>query len=292
MATQQIEEFNIMGQNLADILAQYKAQKEEATEGKLTTDILATGEFKKLGEAFTKGKKAITEIPQSFEKLGKVSTEKIKELSTKGEELLKGTKQNLSSLLEETRAKAKDIASMERSAEIGKPIEEMAQTAQKGFGERISQFMSKGQQALQNYKDTSGGARAEALRERAFNMDPEIHQESLNPLSKLKFGSSVEDLKKSGEQFSNDFRENIKGKLGSFQEVARGAESKIGNIGEEALQTGKAVLETAGKDILASVGEALGPLGELAEAVALGASAFGIKTPSIPQPSLPALQVL
>jgi hypothetical protein len=291
MATQQIEEFNIMGQNLADILAQYKAQKEEATEGKLTTDILATGEFKKLGEAFTKGKKAITEIPEGFEKLGKISTEKIKELSTKGEELLKGTKQNLSSLLEETRAKAKDIASMERIPNIIKPAEEV-ETISRGLGSRFSQFLSKGQQALQNYKDTSGGFRAETLRERAFNLDPEIHQESLNPFSKMKFGSSVEDLKKSGEQFSNDFRENIKGKLGSFQEVARGAESKIGNIGEEALETGKAVLETAGKDILASVGEALGPLGELAEAVALGASAFGIKTPSIPQPSLPALQVL
>jgi hypothetical protein len=274
MATQQIEEYSVLGSNLNDLLAQYKGQKIQASENKLTTDILGAGELHKLTSAFTKAKTSIEAIPEKLEKFGNLAQTKYKELSNTGENILETGKKSMKDLLNEGKAQAKDIVSMGKTEG-----ETMVRQGVKAVQAQKTRAINSGHEAYLNFRN-SPSSRVEKMQESAFNKDPEWHDTFTTDLKDTK-----SELKTSGEDLVKSTQSKISG-------LAEQTGEKLTGIGKEAISGAKAAVETAGKDLLAGIGEAAEPLIGLAEAIGLGASVFGMKAPSMPQPSLGALQVL
>lgn len=278
MATQQIEEYSVLGSNLNDLLAQYKGQKLQASQNKLTTDILGAGELQKLSSAFTKAKTSIEAIPQKLEKFGNLAQTKYKELSNTGENILQTGKKSMRDLLDESRAQTKDIVSMGRTE-----AETMVRQGVKAVQTQKTRAINSGHEAYLSFRN-SPSSRVEKMQESAFNRDPEWHSGFTTDLKDTS-ATAGKALKTSGEDLAGDMKTKIGG-------LAEQTGEKLTGIGNEAISGAKTAIETAGKDLLAGLGEAVEPVVGLAEAIGLGASVFGMKAPSMPQPSLSALQVL
>jgi hypothetical protein len=371
MATQQIEEYNILGSNLTNLLSQYKSQKQQAETNKITTDVLGFGELQKLGDAFQKGKTSLEKIPSGFEKLGKeveklperlqniatdvkskieggVSTIKegiksdVSEITKSGLDVIQKIKsntmeefkgavnklspENLKSITELQKTyldvrqrfeeakrsgsspeiltnlrtegrniaeKVSNISGMDQdqlaSAMTHKffnlpenPLNEMVKTTKSVAGDALGLAKKEGGKLYESglYKSSKSAN----MFSRNFDTDPEILHTDLNAFHNMRV-SGINELKTA----SNDVQNLVKSK---FENVASNIEKTASGVASESITAVKAGLEKAGTDVLGAVGGILEGVSGVGEAVGLIASAFGAKAPSMPQISLPTVQVL
>jgi hypothetical protein len=298
MATSQIEEYNVLGGNLSNLLAQYKSANQQAQSNQITTDILGAEGLQKLSDAYKKGKTAVEKLPESVNKLGdeiQKIPERVEEIGEKGMEIVERGKDILvekgKEFLGESIEKGKELLSsgkdtvanmISKTKSSSADIMTLAKDRAVKEGDKIINRVSSIQRVRPWDNPQKIGSK---MMERSFNTDPEVEHTPLNAFSNMREGLSVNDLKSAGEDFSED----MKLKLGKGLNTVKNEGS---SLAEEGLTAAKSTAEKASSDILSAVAGVVEPIAGVAEAIGLAASIFGMKAPTMPNVSIPVLQVL
>ena len=325
-STTDITNFNTQGDEAVDALRSYLAQKVQQKFDEGESSFFLTEALTNIDDLYEKGKKVyklgekavdnlktlknkITEAPEKLINTVKTESGKVSEtLKNEGSKLFNsavneanktGSRFNdtAKSILDQTKSMTNDLTN-----KISAPIESPESFLKKSYG-FSSQYQSPEERAL-------------SMRERAFNIDPEIENawEHITSRGNQIFGDISKIPQKTGEILTNQasqIAESVSKEgqratetTGKFANEALAATNELKSVATESANVAKeAVLEgakTVGKTALETAGEVLGAgldvLNPIADIGMIIGGAIGLKdaTKHITnlQSSIPSLQII